>query len=578
MELFKLLGRIAINGQEAKDELDGVAKSAEGVGGKIGNALKSFGKFAVGAAAVAATATAAATVALTKSSVQSYAEYEQLVGGVETLFGRASYMVERYADKAYRTAGLSANAYMETVTSFSASLLQSLDGNTVAAAAKANMAITDMADNANKMGSSMESIQNAYQGFAKQNYTMLDNLKLGFGGTKEEMQRLLDKAQEISGFEYDISSYADIVDAIHVVQTEMGITGTTAEEASGTISGSVATAKAAWQNFVTALGTDEKNANDSFERFASAAETALSNIGSAVKRILPNIGTTIQKGVTEVIGKLPGLITDSLPGLLTAVGSLTSSLVEALPGILDAINSAVHSFLMVLIQSWASPETMGKVSSTVLEFVKGTVNFIVQNAPLLLIAAGELIASLMLGLIEGLVEIAGKWGEWIKEHIIQPIKETWGDIKEVGKGVVDSIKEGISEAWDALTSWFKGIWDSLFGNLTANIKVTKTESVSSSGNDEPVRGKTIQGFATGLDFVPYDEFPAHLHKGEMVLPASQANVLRSGGSLGNNGGTEELVALLYGIKDALEENLNKGTVIRINERELGRTVRGLVNA
>ncbi|WP_196304412.1 hypothetical protein, partial [Streptococcus pneumoniae] len=213
--------------------------------------------------------------------VKNYAEYEQLVGGIETLFGAGGKSLEEYAQSVgksvddvsseykrlinaqedllnkskieYKTAGLSANEYMETATSFSASLIQSVKGDTEKAAKLADQAIIDMSDNANKMGSSMESIQNAYQGFAKQNYTMLDNLKLGFGGTKEEMQRLLDEAGKISGVKYDISSFADITEAIHVMQVKMGIAGTTSKEAASTISGSLGMVKASWENFLTGM-------------------------------------------------------------------------------------------------------------------------------------------------------------------------------------------------------------------------------------------------------------------------------------------------------------------------------------
>ena len=177
---------------------------------------------------------------MSTAAVNSYAEYEQLAGGVETLFKDSSNKLMGYADQAYKTAGMSANEYMSTVTSFSASLLQSLEGDTEKAADYANQAVIDMSDNANKMGTSIEMIQNAYQGFAKQNYTMLDNLKLGYGGTKEEMERLLADAEKISGIKYDISSFGDVTQAIHVIQTELGITGTTAKEASSTIQGSFA--------------------------------------------------------------------------------------------------------------------------------------------------------------------------------------------------------------------------------------------------------------------------------------------------------------------------------------------------
>ena len=249
MELFKLFGTIAVKNDEANKGIDETVDKAEKAHpkmseafGKIGSAALTVGKTVAKAAAAGLAAGSAALAALGKSAISSYADYEQLVGGVDTLFGESSKTVQQYAKNAYQTAGLSANEYMDTVTSFSASLLQSLDGDTARAAQVADRAITDMSDNANKMGTDISMIQNAYQGFAKQNFTMLDNLKLGYGGTKEEMERLIsdaNKLKEANGETADltIESYADIVEAIGLVQDEMGITGTTAKEASTTIQG-----------------------------------------------------------------------------------------------------------------------------------------------------------------------------------------------------------------------------------------------------------------------------------------------------------------------------------------------------
>ena len=267
--------------------------------------LGGIAKGALKGIAVGASAAGAAVGVLAKQSLEAYASYEQLTGGVETLFKDSADIVMGYAENAYKTAGLSANQYMDTVTSFSASLLQSLDGDTAAAAEKANLAITDMSDNANKMGTTMESIQYAYQGFAKQNYTMLDNLKLGYGGTKEEMQRLLADAEAISGIHYDISSYADVVDAIHVIQTEMGITGTTAKEASTTIEGSLNAAKAAWENLLTGMGDSNANFDALVENFVSAVSTAAENI-------LPRL-IEILSGVGNLIVELAPIISEAFP-------------------------------------------------------------------------------------------------------------------------------------------------------------------------------------------------------------------------------------------------------------------------
>ena len=249
------MGKEIKDSGEQADDAKGKFSGFTSVLSGMGTALKAAA--AATAAAVAGAATAIG--ALTTKAIEGYAAQEQLVGGVETLFKTSSDTVVGYANDAYKTAGMSANEYMETVTSFSASLLASMNNDTAAAAEKANVAITDMSDNANKMGTDISLIQNAYNGFAKQNYTMLDNLKLGYGGTKEEMQRLLDDASKLSGIKYDISSYSDVVDAIHVVQTEMGITGTTAKEASTTIEGSVSSMSSAWDNWVAGMADSEAN-------------------------------------------------------------------------------------------------------------------------------------------------------------------------------------------------------------------------------------------------------------------------------------------------------------------------------
>lgn len=345
MTLFDLAAKITLDSSEYERGIN----NAKGKSGGLANALKKGLATAAKVGTVAITAASGAVAALVKSSVDGFAEYEQLVGGVETLFKGSADVVQKYAAEAYKTAGLSANEYMETVTSFSASLLQSLGGDTEAAAKYANTAITDMSDNANKMGASMESIQNAYQGFAKQNYTMLDNLKLGYGGTKEEMQRLLDDAEKLSGQKFDLSSYADIVDAIHIVQTEMGITGTTAKEASETISGSVASMKSAWKNLVASFGSDNADLGALIDNVVESAKTALGNIVPVASKAIRGVSSAIS-GLAPVVAKeLPGLITSLLPDLLKAGKSLLvgigKGLVQSIPVLVDTAKSLVNSVL-----------------------------------------------------------------------------------------------------------------------------------------------------------------------------------------------------------------------------------------
>ena len=347
---------------DASKDLAEVGEQADETGRKF-EGLKNVATTALKGLGIALAAAGAGAIAIGKAAIENYADYEQLVGGVETLFGAGGQSLEEYAKSvgmtvdeargkyndlmvaqdyvlkdaadAYKTAGMSANEYMETVTSFSASLISSLDGDTVAAAEAANRAITDMSDNANKMGTDIGSIQNAYQGFAKQNYTMLDNLKLGYGGTKEEMQRLLEDAEKLSGVEYDMSNLADVYEAIHVVQTEMGITGTTAKEASETISGSTAAMKAAWQNLLTGMADDNADFEGLISNFVDSVVTVAKNLIPRIKTVISGLSDLvnglIQETLPLALKEIPPLIKDLLPALIESVGSIMSGLSSILP-------------------------------------------------------------------------------------------------------------------------------------------------------------------------------------------------------------------------------------------------------
>ena len=357
-----------------KKQLGDLENGVDDVGDAMDNAGKkttTFGEILKGSLASEAIingvkAVASGIKALIGGAVEGYGEYEQLVGGVETLFDTSAKKVEDYANNAYKTAGLSANQYMETVTSFSASLLQSMGNDTDAAAEKANLAITDMSDNANKMGTDMQSIQNAYQGFAKQNYTMLDNLKLGYGGTKEEMQRLIDDANALNAAQgnytnYTIESYADIVDAIHTVQTEMGITGTTAKEASTTVEGSINSMESAWANFVVGLGNDNADIADLSAQLIESVGTVAENVLPVIETVLTNIADTVKeqgpemitKFVAYAIDKLPEVIALGLQMVLALVKGLAQNLPQLVQGTLnmiDTIAGALYDALPDIIE------------------------------------------------------------------------------------------------------------------------------------------------------------------------------------------------------------------------------------
>lgn len=342
MNLLELFVAINLNKKSFEDGAKSVEQESTGLAERmrkgLGDAAIAVGKSFVAMGSVAA----GAIGALSKSAITAYADYEQLTGGVETLFKESADKVMGYADVAYQTAGLSANEYMETVTGFSASLLQSLGNDTEAAADKANMAIIDMSDNANKMGTSMQSIQNAYSGFAKQNYTMLDNLKLGYGGTKEEMERLLEDANALNAAqgiytEYSIDSYADIIDAIHVVQTEIGITGTTSLEASTTISGSIGQAKAAWQNFLTGLADENADFDALTDNLVNSVFTVVDNLVPVIMRTIPKVVSGLSEVAKKIGPYIPELMAMILPQLIEGAYQIVIGLGEALPDIVDAI-------------------------------------------------------------------------------------------------------------------------------------------------------------------------------------------------------------------------------------------------
>lgn len=491
--------------KDVQTEIDKTSKESSKLS-KIGDAMKGVAKVA-GTAFIAAGAAAAAGVAkLTKDAIDNYAEYEQLVGGVETLFKNSSAKVQQYADEAYQTAGMSANAYMQTVTSFSASLLQSLDGDTNKAAEAANQAVIDMADNANKMGTSVESIQNAYQGFAKQNYTMLDNLKLGYGGTKTEMERLLADASKLSGVKYDISNLNDVYSAIHVVQTELGITGTTAKEASSTIQGSAASMKAAWSNMITGLATDSGNFDKVIKNFVKTVGTTVKNILPVIKEVATKIPALIKEIVPQLAEIGTEIISTLLPIVAEVAVQLITAIVEVLPTIIEAIIGTIPTLIQALVD--ALPVVIDGIIQVVLmiaehfsdiitpiiealpDIIMAIVNGLINNLPALIngviqlvlgvVAATGLIIKTLLpmipdifvaivkaiieniptiiaGCLEVVVAIFGLVGDLV-EGIIGYFKNGWKHISEmlgkVGGWINDNVIKPVSQ-------FFSGLWDGI---------------------------------------------------------------------------------------------------------------------
>lgn len=374
----------------------GAEKDIKSLSRKIGSMSKTSATAVAGM--VAAATTAVATLA--GLSVKQYAEYEQLTGGVETLFKNSSDKVMEYANNAYKAAGMSANEYMNTITGFAASLLQGLGGDTEKAAKIGNMAVEDMADNANKMGTSIELIQNAYQGFAKQNYTMLDNLKLGFGGTKEEMQRLLQEASKISGIKYDISNFSDIIEAIHVIQNEMGITGTTAKEAASTIEGSLSMTKSAWTNLLTGMADDNADFDKLVDNLVNSVGTLGENLLPRIEIAINGIGKLIDKLLPSIINKIPELISSILPGMVQAGINVTSSLVN---GIVQSLPMLLEIGLQALITlGQGIAKNLPALIPTIVNLMISMCDMIIENLPLIVDVAIDIILALVQGLVSAL--------------------------------------------------------------------------------------------------------------------------------------------------------------------------------
>lgn len=563
MNLLELVATLSLNSSSYEKGLNQAESQANSFGSKVGNGLKNLGK--ITAAGVGAAA--AGIGKLAKSSIEAYGDFEQLKGGVETLFGLGGQSLQEYANstgrvvdevldewmalttgerivmnnatKAFQTAGLSANQYMETVTSFSASLVQSLKGDTAKAAEYADRAVIDMADNANKMGTDISMIQNAYQGFAKQNYTMLDNLKLGYGGTKEEMARLIGDAskltdvQEKLGVTVDASSmsFGNIVNAISVMQESMGIAGTTAKEGAETIQGSIGMLKAAWENFVTSFGEDGDFFDSTIEDLSKSVSAVVKNIVPRLGKILEGIGNSLGMIVPVITEQLPALIDSLLPPLLDAAVSLFEGLVQALPSLLqsliDVLPGVVNTILEVLMNNLpilidfglqmlvtlsngiaqALPTLIPQITNVLLVII----NTILNNIDLLADAAVSLMVGLGEGLVAAIPMIIEKIPEII-ERIFQALVENgpellkagaelllnvWmgivnslGKLLQVGVEIVQKVKEGVKQKIEDAKNWGKD----LIANFTSGIK-EKWNNLKNTVSDVAQSVKNFLGFS-----------------------------------------------------------------------------------
>lgn len=475
---------------KTKKEIDSLGKEVEDTGKKAEKSSEGFTVFKgilanLGADAIKGAlnglkSLGSAMLDIGKQAIQSYADYEQLVGGVETLFKDSSQKVQEYANNSYKTAGLSANEYMETVTSFSASLLQSLNGDTEKSADVANMAIIDMSDNANKMGTSMSMIQSAYQGFAKQNYTMLDNLKLGYGGTKTEMERLLADAEKISGVHYDISNLNDVYQAIHVIQGELGITGTTSEEASKTISGSLNAMKGAWSNLLTGIADENADFDTLVGNLVDSVMTFGDNILPRVKTVLEGIGKLIKELVPKLAQELPSLLQSILPSLISGVVDLIKALSDALPslipvlmdgivqaftGIVDILPDILQALIqatVLIVQSLAEqlPTIIPQLIDAILEMIP----ILIDNLPLFIKAGWQLIIGLAQGILNSIPTLLSYLPK-IGSSMINYFKQLPSMFVEIGGNIIKGLWNGIKNVKDWLFDKIKGFKDAVLNKF-----------------------------------------------------------------------------------------------------------------
>lgn len=639
MDVFNLYAKLSLN---TDDYEKGVEKAKGGAsslmdvfsGTLLGNVVSDgLRTVANGITEIGKTA-ANMAVSIGKASLDSYADYEQLVGGVETLYKDSAGIIENYAKDAYKNVGLSANDYMETSTSFAAALVSSLGGDTNKAAEMANTAISDMSDNANKMGTNMQSIQDAYNGFAKQNYTMLDNLKIGYGGTQAEMKRLIKEAAAMTDTQKELGvtvdsnsmSYANIVQAIHVVQANMGIMGTTSKEAATTIQGSTASMKSAWENLLTGIADPEQDFQALVDNLVDSVITAGNNIIPRIKEIVPTLIDGLSELVTQLAPYVSGVIMELEPtieeGLQALFGGLSSVASELQPivadvfsffgdaiisGLTSAIESSDFSFLLDIFNNvktaienianiidsfknnanaaWdaisakiqevvafvqpyveAAMQVIGQVVTqvitdltpviqsigeafsaawslvqTVWAWASAFFQAIFQSIVVIFTPFAPIISGFFQGawiIIQSIWNVAVSFFQTVFDLItgvfstidavlsgdfqgawesIQGIFEgVFGFFSTVGQNAVEGIKGGIAAVWNGLVSFVQGLWDGIKSIFVINASDVKNNTGSDGSH------------AGGMDYVPYNNYVANLHRGEMVLTADEADEYRKG--------------------------------------------------
>lgn len=506
MNLLDLAVKITCDDQ-ASGEVD---KIGDGIKNKLGAAAK------VGVAAVAAVGTA--TIAIGKTALDAYSNYEQLVGGIDTLFKSSSAKMQQYAANAYQTAGVSANRYMEISTSFAAALISSLGGNTEAAADMANTAITDMSDNANKMGTSLETVQEAYMSLSRGNYEMLDSLKLGYGGTKSELERLLSDAEKFSAAQgkvrdFSVDSYSDIVEAIHIVQDEMGITGTTADEAASTISGAANMAKAAWENWLTGLGDENADMGVLTDQLVASAATAgqkiieragqiMTTLGQTVADYAPGVGLYLRNalinvlpeavqgpmrdafaGVDKVVGKLTGVFNDNLKPAADAADSVFSAISSGVKTFGDNVNDLVLPAIDTLSPAFNDFFGAIQTAQPLLEFIANIIGIGLAAA-----------ISTAIKLFAAITEVVA--------FVITGFAQLYEDISGFVTGVVQFFTVDLPNAINALVQWFAQLPGNIAGFLSTVIANVVAWVANMASNAVSAGSRFISGIAGFMSTLP----------------------------------------------------------------------------
>lgn len=433
-----------------------VIPSAKGIGGMLKKSMggdmdsagTSLGK-GLGSK-IKAAIIAAGIGKVLKTAIFEGAKLEQSLGGVETLFKGSAGRVKKYAAEAYRTAGMSGNEYMENVTSFSAAMISSLGGNTKKAAKLSNQAITDMSDNANKMGTDLSMVTQTYQSLARGQYQMLDNLKLGYGGTKGEMQRLLNDAEKLTGKKYDISSFSDVTQAIHAIQTQMGITGTTAKEAASTISGSFNMMKSAAKDFLGNL-TLGRDVSKSMENLVTSTGTFLSNLLPALGNIANGLVNVIGTTFPQMFSKIGNSLGASMPGLISKGLTMVTQFTASLRKNAGKFVSAGMEMLLKLAQGWAN--SMPVMIQKIPQIITNIAGLINDNAPKIMITGGKIIITLVKGLINAIPTLIA--------NIPQILRAMWNAFTAFNwmslgstmiSGIAGALRSGIGSLFSAAQS------------------------------------------------------------------------------------------------------------------------------